>query len=395
MAKGRQKPEKLYPTYPLTPHPEGKWCKKIRGKIFYFGQWEDPSQALEEYLRQKDFLQAGKIVPLQPSSCSVLDAGNAFMEAKFQKVVLGELSDRSHVNYRIAIQQFSDHVGKHRPVLELQPADFRRFITEELSNVAPSTVSRVVTTIRMMLKWLYESGMIDSPIRTGPDFKPASKASLRRHRHALQQQHGLRILEASELRTALEAARQPIRAMIYLGINCAFGNTDVSNLPLSAVQGQWVDFPRPKTGVARRIPLWPETVLALQEAAAHRGTAKELADSGLVFVTRRGYRFTRLSDKGKNIDGVGHEFGKVLKSCDLKRPGISFYSLRRTFETIAGGSKDQVAVDHVMGHTDTSMASHYRERIDDDRLLAVTEFVRSWLFSKTEAAKQLPDEEST
>jgi integrase len=59
---------------------------------------------------------------------------------------------------------------------------------------------------------------------------------------------------------------------------------------------------------------------------------------------------------------------------------LSFYALRHTFETIAGGSRDQVAVDAVMGHADYSMAGEYRERIEDDRLEAVAAHVRKWLF---------------
>ena len=42
--------------------------------------------------------------------------------------------------------------------------------------------------------------------------------------------------------------------------------------------------------------------------------------------------------------------------------------LRHVFETIGGESRDQVAVDHIMGHADQSMAAHYRERISDERL---------------------------
>ncbi|MHC4403043.1 MAG: hypothetical protein ACYTG0_25560 [Planctomycetota bacterium] len=69
----------------------------------------------------------------------------------------------------------------------------------------------------------------------------------------------------------------------------------------------------------------------------------------------------------------------------IYRSGVGFYALRYTFETIAGDSRDQIAVDHVMGHDRGDMASVYRERIGDDRLRAVTDHVREWLFDSKDS----------
>ena len=35
-----------------------------------------------------------------------------------------------------------------------------------------------------------------------------------------------------------------------------------------------------------------------------------------------------------------------------------------------------------MGHVDTTMAGHYRERISDERLKAVTDTIHNWLFAE-------------
>ncbi len=225
-----------------------------------------------------------------------------------------------------------------------------------------------------MFKYAYESGLIDRPVRYGPTFKKPSASVLRRHRV----QSGEKMLEADELRRLIDAATGPLRTMILLGLNAGFGNADCANLPLSAVnlEDGWVDFPRPKTGIGRRCPLWPETVAALCAALAERRVPRRDEAGGLVFLSPRGGSCV----SGGLANAVGKPFTDLLKKHGLHHPGVGFYTLRHVFRTVAYAARDPVAIDLIMGHSDPSMGGKYRERVEDGRLKAITDHVHNWLF---------------
>src|SRR5881392_2107694 len=94
------KPAKPYPEYPLTAHPAGYWCKKIRGKLHYFGPWADPDAALDKYLAQKDALHAGRKPRPETEGVTVKDVANEFLNAKQALVDTGELSPRTWADYK-------------------------------------------------------------------------------------------------------------------------------------------------------------------------------------------------------------------------------------------------------------------------------------------------------
>ncbi len=178
--------------------------------------------------------------------------------------------------------------------------------------------------------------------------------------------------------------------ILFLGVNAGFGNHDcAATLPLSALDldASWLNFARPKTGIARRCPLWPETAAAIRAALAERPTPKdEAADADTVFLQPSGRRWVRTTEKSRT-DNVSVYFGELLKKLGLHRDGLNFYTLRHVFRTVADAARDPLAIDLIMGHTDATMAAHYRERIDDGRLKAVAEHVRQWLFAAPAATQ--------
>jgi integrase len=250
-----------------------------------------------------------------------------------------------------------------------------------------------VQHIRSVFKYGFDAGLMTTPMRFGPGFARPSKKNMRLERA----ERGPRMFAAEELRRLIKAAPQPLKAMILLGVNCGFGNSDCGTLPLSALDlhGGWVNYHRPKTGINRRCALWPETVSALREALKRRQKPKDAAHSELVFITARlgswhkeGRLVQDRSGGPMRIAGqdstIAKEMRKLLDSLGINGHR-NFYGCRHTFETIGGATKDQVAVDAVMGHADESMAAVYRDQahgISDERLRALAEHVRAWLLEE-------------
>jgi integrase len=376
-----QKPAKPYKDFPLFPHASGRWAKKINGKFHYFGKWDDPDAALQKYLDEKEDRYAGRTPRNKSEGLSLRELSNRFLTSKKHLLDNNEIRPGTFREYFSTAENVTNCFGKNRIVEDLIADDFERLRMSLSKRFGPVALGNEINRVRILFKYGFDASLIDQPVRFGPGFKRPSKKVLRLHRA----KKGKRMFEANEIQNILKAASPPLHAMTLLGINCAFGQTDISALPIGAVDYEtgWIEFARVKTGIHRRIPIWPETIKSLKLVLKDRKkkTPFSAAEENLLFLNKNGNSYVRYTEAGVRIDGVTPEYTKLLKSLNLKRPGINFYALRHGFETIAGESKDQVATNAVMGHVDESMAGAYRERISDERLKNVTDVVHDWLFS--------------
>ncbi|MBI1913478.1 MAG: hypothetical protein HYS12_01800 [Planctomycetes bacterium] len=338
--KAADRPKKPYPDFPLTPHASGAWQKKIRGKIHYFGRWarrvngkleriegDGWKEALEEYKAQADDLHAGRTPRVKSDGLTVADLCNRFLTAKVRKVDSGELGARMFQEYREITDLLIAAFGMTRLVDDLAADDFESLRAQMAERWGPVRLGNGITRIKSVFKYGLDNGLLEKAPRYGGEFRKPDKAVLRRHRAA----NGEKMLEADQLRTLIEAAGVPFRAMILLGINAGFGNHDCASLPLSSLdlEAGWLNFPRPKTGIARRCPLWPETVTAIREALAARPTPKDKADVDFVFILSTGRRWVRNTEKSRT-DNVSVHFCELLKRLGLHRDGLGFYTTTAT-----------------------------------------------------------------
>jgi integrase len=379
------KPAKPYPDYPLFPHATGRWAKKIRGKLHYFGPWDDPDAAVKKYLEEKHDLHAGREPRRNQDAIMMKDVSNAFLNAKKESVKSGELSSRTWDDYKAVSDMTVKSFGKRRLVANLGPDDFAALRIKMARRWGPHRLAKGVQYVRSMFKFALDSDLIARPVRFGPTFKGPSKKTLRVHR----MKQGPKLFTAEEIHKLLSNASVPLKAMIYLGLNAGFGNSDCATLPLSALDldAGWVNYPRPKTGIARRCPMWAETVEALKEVRLNSPLAKKAEHAGLTFVTKYGDSWS----KDTSDNPIAKEMRKLLHDLGINGgKGLGFYTLRHVFRTIADESKDQPAVDHIMGHENPHMSSVHRESISDERLKAVVDHVHRWLFPVENDAKIIP-----
>lgn len=407
-------PKKPYEGFPLTPHSGGKWQKKIRGTIHYFGRWftvengkkirvaEDGWQAaVAEYDRVKADLHAGR-TPGRSKSGELTVGGlcNQFLSSKTRKLKAGELTQRMWQDYKQITDMLTKQFGPKRLVDDLSPNDFGNLRSSIADRCGVYRLHNEVVRVRSCFKFAVKNGLLEREVPFGTEFDVPGKRKIAEHR----EESDRKLFEADEIRLMLDTlsgkevtiqsgkkksklqliADPQQRACILLGINSGAGNTDLAGLQLKHLdlENRWLNYPRSKTGTGRRVPLWESTCEAIKLAIDVRRTAKSKADENCVFLSTRGTRLVRVGETSRT-DYVGREFLQLLNKLHINgRRGLGLYSLRHTFATIALQTGDRDCVKALLGHVENDVVGlFYDERGPSaERRIAVVEYVRQWLY---------------
>ncbi len=146
------KPSKPYPDFPLFPHAAGVWAKKIRGKMHYFGPWDDPDGALAKYNEQRDALHAGKRPRPDPDAVNVKDVCNAFLAAKQELVDVGELAPGPGSTTRARASRWWPRSARRRLVADLGPADFASLRNQVAKKWGLHRLAKTIQCVRCTLQ---------------------------------------------------------------------------------------------------------------------------------------------------------------------------------------------------------------------------------------------------
>jgi integrase len=205
--------------------------------------------------------------------CTVKELVNRFLSYQAERVTAKQLGARSFEDYRRVLRHFAKQIGTDLPIARVTAEALVRYRSQLVRSglrgdrgLGVHALSRSLVLIRGCFGWGEKMGHIDRLPRWGDALDRPPTTEWRKSRANREREHGKRLFIAEQLRGLVEAADPMLRAAILLGINGGFGNTACGMLPIAALDldNARIEFERPKTGVARTIPLWPETVAALR-----------------------------------------------------------------------------------------------------------------------------------
>ncbi|MDO8943727.1 MAG: tyrosine-type recombinase/integrase, partial [Desulfobacterales bacterium] len=362
---------------PLRRHRTGQWYKKIRGKFYYFGTHKQ--KALQAYYEQASDLHAPGEAPPAPVETSVLTLRtlcNLYLTHQESRVKSGEITAPHFATWHTELRAFAKYLGFARSVEEIVAMDLQKYRAKLIrAGYKPRTINLKFAAVRALFHWAEDNDVIEK----GPNLRAVKRVNVTKRKQRDERRteaEKRQTFTPEEIRRLLEHAEVQMRAMIWLGLNCAFGNTDVAELrwdDLDLEKGQ-VSLPRGKTGVRRNLTLWPETLAALREVPRQ---------GPLVFYTKTGKPWVRLPEGSqRRVDRIVETFAVLLRRAGIDvQKGTGFYTLRRTAATIAAQSGDVFAVQGLLGHTDTKMASVYVQSVSTQTDKAVMA-LRTWLTQK-------------
>jgi integrase len=366
-----ERPAKPYPEFPLFPHRNGQWAKKIAGQTVYLGPWSDWQAALKRY----EGLGSG--------SSTLKASVSKYLAAQKLRQESGEITLRHYLAVEWVLDRLLTQIEPNKAIKKLTSEDFGVWRAHLATTNKAVALGSHIRRVKAFLNWCCREKII-SDLPAGDSLKKPTAARLRIERS----ERGSRMFKPSEIRKLLVCATPQMRAMILLALNAGLGNEDVAQLRTKHLDGRWLDFPRTKTGVERRVPLWPETREAL--AAVIR------ADDDIVFRTKYGNPWICKS-KLAGDSPVSQAFKRLCNGVGVYKKGRGFYSLRHVAETVGEEAGDHPAIEYILGHAPAAndMSAVYRERMSSKRLVKVVKYIRKWVGLKSKGKAAEPTEATT
>src|SRR4030042_2881675 len=113
--------------FPLTFHPTGQYCKKIKGKMYYFGS--DKKEALQRYLDQATYLHGcqNNLQKSTSDNMTLKQLCDMYLKYQYSKLQASDLT-ASHHNEQIgSLNKLMAFLGQNIDINNISTLDLQNY----------------------------------------------------------------------------------------------------------------------------------------------------------------------------------------------------------------------------------------------------------------------------
>ena len=191
--------------FPLTLHPTGQYCKKIKGRMFYFGA--DRQKALQRYHERASALHSGS--PPQPhfaeTQINMLTLCNLYLQHAESRVASGEIKLRQLHDQIALLRNFVRFIGPNCLVCQVCTMDLQEYRNKLIGEgKAAKTINNRIAAFKAMYHWALENEVI----KAAPNLKAVKKIPIRKTERP--------VFTTEQIQSLMIAARPKLKAMLLL-----------------------------------------------------------------------------------------------------------------------------------------------------------------------------------
>ena len=140
--------------FPLTLHPTGQYCKKIKGKIRYFGT--DKKKALERYLAQATYLHGAQSLMQKASNgkMTLKQLCDLFLQYQHSRVLANNLTPKHYSDQIGSLNRLMSFLGQGCKIESISTLDLQNYKRKLQS--AYASVDRLnlnISDMKAMFHW--------------------------------------------------------------------------------------------------------------------------------------------------------------------------------------------------------------------------------------------------
>ena len=149
--------------FPLTLHPTGQYCKKIKGKIRYFGK--DKKKALEKYLAQSTYLHGPQSLAEKISNgkMTLRQLCNLYLHYQNSRVLVGDITAKHYNDSKYSLDRLMAFLGQSCRIENISTLDLQNY-KRKLQSSYPSIDRQnlQIGIMKAMFHWARKNDVLEN-----------------------------------------------------------------------------------------------------------------------------------------------------------------------------------------------------------------------------------------